>query len=68
MTEKSYPNPLFLIFLKKKIRVCEENGNVILSPVKEKPNADELFGMYNDGKLSSNSFIRQKAVEKEMEN
>ncbi len=62
------PEPIISHISYKKIRVCEENGNVILSPVKEKPNADELFGMYNDGKLSSNSFIRQKAVEKEMEN
>ena len=41
---------------------------VVLSPVGNRPNANELFGMFNDGKLSTEGFIRQKAVEKEIEN
>jgi hypothetical protein len=40
---------------------------MILSPIHEKPNLDELFGMFSDGKLSSEEFIRQKAIEKELE-
>jgi len=47
---------------------AEENGNIVLSPDKNKPNANELFGMFNDGKLSSFDFIKQKVIEKEMEN
>jgi hypothetical protein len=39
-----------------------------LAPVKRKPDVNDLFGMFNDGKLSSDDFIKQKAVEKEMEN
>ena len=46
----------------------ETNENVILSSVKSKPSANEIFGMFNDGKLSSEEFIKQKAIEKEMEN
>ena len=34
----------------------------------KEPNADELFGMFSDGKLSSTDFIKQKAIEKDMEN
>ena len=49
-----------------KINVFEENGNIILSPVKNETNVDELFGKYR--KLSSEDFIKQKAIEKELEN
>jgi len=30
--------------------------------------ANELFGVFNDGKLSSRDFIKQKTIEKAMEN
>jgi hypothetical protein len=33
-----------------------------------KPNLDELIGMFSDGKLSSENFIKQKLIEKELEN
>jgi len=36
--------------------------------VKSKPNVNKLFGMFDDRKLSSLDFIKQKAIEKEMEN
>jgi len=62
------PEPIFSYIHSEKIRISEENGNVILSPIKNKPNIDELFGIFNDGKMSSNDFIKQKAIEKEMEN
>jgi hypothetical protein len=62
------PEPIFSYIHSEKIRVSEENGNVVLSPLKNKPDASELFGMFSDGKLSSEDFIREKAFEKEMEN
>jgi hypothetical protein len=34
---------------------------------KQKPNVDDLFGMFSDGKLSSDDFIKQKADEDEKE-
>jgi hypothetical protein len=34
---------------------------------KNKPNVNELFGMFNDGKLSSDDFIKEKTIEKEYE-
>jgi hypothetical protein len=45
----------------------EENGNIVLSMLKNNPNVNELFGMFNDGKLSSEDFIKEKTLEKEME-
>ena len=62
------PEPIFSHIKSEKIRIFEENGNIVLSPIKNKPNINELFGMFNDGKMSSNDFIKQKAIEKEMEN
>ena len=65
---KILPEPLSSYIQSEKVKVFEENGNVILSPIKNKPNPNELLGMFNDGKLSSENFIKQKAIEKEMEN
>jgi hypothetical protein len=62
------PEPISSYIRSKKIKISEENGNIILTPVKHKPNVNDLFGMFNDGKLSSDDFIKQKAVEREMEN
>ena len=64
---KILPEPIFSYVQSEKIRIFEENGNIVLSPVKNKPNVNELFGMFSDGKLSSYDFIKQKATEKEME-
>ena len=61
------PEPIFSCIQSEKIRMFEENGNIVLSPLKVKPNAHELFGMLSDGKLSSEDFIRDKALEKELE-
>jgi hypothetical protein len=65
---KILPEPLFSCIHSEKIKVFEKNGNIILAPVKRKPDVNDLFGMFNDGKLSSYDFVKQKAVEKEMEN
>ena len=62
------PEPIFSYINSEKIRIFEENGNIILSPYEKKPNINELFGMFNDGKLSSEDFIKQKSIEMEIEN
>ena len=62
------PEPIFSYLQSEKIKIFEENGNIVLSPLKIKPNINELFGMFSDGKLSSEDFIKDKAVEKELEN
>ena len=62
------PETIFSYIHSPKIRIFKENGNIILTPVNNKPNISELRGMFNDGKLSSDAFIKQKIIEKEMEN
>jgi len=62
------PEPIISNIHSEKIRIFEEDGNIVLSPIKNKPNVNELFGMFKDGKLSSEDFIKEKAFEKEIEN
>ena len=62
------PEPIFSYINSEKIRISEENSNIILSPYDKRPNINELFGMFNDGKLSSEDFIKQKSIEMEIEN
>jgi hypothetical protein len=62
------PEPIISYIHSEKIRIIEEDGKIILSPLKNAPNVNELFGMFNDGKLSSEDFIKDKIIEKEMEN
>jgi hypothetical protein len=62
------PEPIIFYIHSEKIRIFEEEGNIVLSPIKVNPNVNELFGMFNDGRLSSEDFIKEKITEKEMEN
>ncbi|MDR2704990.1 MAG: hypothetical protein LBC02_04345 [Planctomycetaceae bacterium] len=47
----------------EKVKIFEENGNIILSPIKEELNFDELFGILSGSGLSTEKFIEQKAIE-----
>jgi hypothetical protein len=52
----------------KKVRFREENGSIILTPVIEKKqNFDVLFGMFSDGRLSTEEYMKEKQIEKELE-
>ncbi|MDR2869305.1 MAG: hypothetical protein LBV04_02535 [Deferribacteraceae bacterium] len=61
---------IFFYINSEKICLTKENdGTIILSPIKEKSVAilEKSFGMFSDGKLSSENFIKNKALEKELE-
>ncbi|MDR2593133.1 MAG: hypothetical protein LBC59_10100 [Chitinispirillales bacterium] len=62
------PEPIISHIHSERIRMSEEDGNIVLSPLEDNPDLDELFGILSDGKLSSEEFIREKAIEKELEN
>ncbi len=53
----------------EKIRLTkEENGSIVLSPVSETYSVlERSFGMFSDGKLSSEKFIKEKQNEKDLE-
>jgi virulence-associated protein VagC len=53
----------------QKVKIHEENGSIVLTPVTEiKQNFDVLFGMFSDGKLSTEEYMKEKQIEKELEN
>jgi len=53
----------------KKVRVHEDNGSIVLTPIIEKrQNFDILFGMFSDGKISTEEYMKEKQIEKELEN
>ena len=60
------PEPIFSCIKSKKIKIIEENGNIVLSPINEKLDVNDLFGKYP--KLSSKDFKKQRAIEEGLEN
>jgi hypothetical protein len=52
----------------EKVKFHEENGTFILTPVTGKEKTfDHLIGMFSDGKLSIDGFLKEKRLEKELE-
>ena len=52
----------------EKVRIHEENGSIILTPIIEKKqNFDVLFGMFSDGRISTEEYMKEKQIEKELE-
>jgi virulence-associated protein VagC len=48
----------------KKVKIYEENGSIVLTPVAEiKQNFDVLFGMFSDGKISTEEYMNEKELE-----
>ncbi|MDR2869370.1 MAG: hypothetical protein LBV04_02870 [Deferribacteraceae bacterium] len=61
---------IFSYIHSEKICLTKENdGTIILSPVEVQSVEilEKSFGMFSDGKLSSESFIQNKTLEKELE-
>ncbi|MDR0730231.1 MAG: hypothetical protein LBF63_01085 [Treponema sp.] len=66
---QTLPETIFSRIHTKKVRIHEENGSIILTPIIEKKqNFDVLFGMFSDGKISTEEYMKEKQIEKELEN
>ena len=62
------PKTIFSRIPTEKVMVSEENGTIILTPFfEEKPHFNHLIGMFSDGKISIDDFLKQKQQEKELE-
>ncbi len=64
---KALPEPLVRLIHTEKVKVFEANGEVRLVPIAEMGTDCPFFGMFSDGKLSSERFIADKHREKELE-
>jgi len=66
---KALPEALLARINTPKIKLQEENGCFILTPISESEKSfDGLVGMFSDGKLSIDNFLAQKQIEKALEN
>jgi len=63
------PEMIFSKISTEKVRIHEENGSIVLTPIIEKKqNFDVLFGMFSDGRISTEDYMKEKQIEKELEN
>jgi hypothetical protein len=63
------PEAIFSHIKTEKVKFHEENGTFVLTPVMEKEKTfDRLVGMFSDGKLTIDSYLKEKRLEKELEN
>ena len=66
---QTLPEVVFSKIPSEKVRIHEENGSIILTPIIEKKhNFDVLFGMFSDGRISTEKYMKEKQIEKELEN
>jgi len=65
---QTLPEMIFSRISAEKVNFHEENGSIILTPVIEKKNNfDVLFGMFSDGRISTEEYMKEKQLEKELE-
>ena len=63
------PKAIFSRTRTEKVKFQEENGSFVLTPILEKEKSfDHLVGMFSDGKLSIDNYLKEKYLEKELEN
>jgi virulence-associated protein VagC len=66
---QTLPEMVFSRISAEKVKFHEENGSIVLTPIIEKKqNFDILFGMFSDGKISTEEYMKEKQMEKELEN
>ena len=63
---QTLPEAILKLFPSGKVKIREDNGIVTLIPVK-KDEECPLFGFFSDGKLSTEKYMAQKQIEKELE-
>jgi virulence-associated protein VagC len=65
---QTLPEMLFSRIPTEKVTFHEENGSIVLTPfVEKKQNFNVLFGMFSDGRISSEEYMKEKQIEKELE-
>ena len=65
---QTLPETIFSRIPTQKVKVYEEDGAITLIPfAEEKPQFDHLIGMFSDGKISIDDFLKEKQHERELE-
>jgi len=61
------PEPLFRLIRTEKVMVREADGEIRLTPISDSDESCPLLGMFADGKISVDKFIKRKRIEKELD-
>jgi len=62
------PEAIFSHIKTKKVKFHEENGTFVLTPIiEDEKSFDHLIGMFSDGKLTIDGFLKEKQLEKALE-
>jgi len=65
---QTLPEMIFSKISTEKVKFHEENGSIVLTPfIEKKQNFDVLFGMFSDGRISTEEYMKEKQTEKELE-
>ena len=67
LVARTLPEPLFQLIRTEKVKVCEFDGEIRLTPIIDTIKGCPLRGMFADGKVSMDKFIESKQAEKELE-
>ncbi|MCL2499919.1 MAG: hypothetical protein FWE90_06230 [Defluviitaleaceae bacterium] len=67
---KILPEPLLKLINTEKVKVRREHGEIRLIPIEakvKKNNILPILGMYSDGKLTVENYLKQKRIDRELE-
>ena len=67
LNTNTLPEPLLRMIRSDKIRVRETDGEIRLIPVENKKADCPLLGLYSDGKLTVDKFLKWKSEDRELE-
>ena len=68
VNREALPEHLLARIQSSQVMVREDNGNFVLTPLKPKTgHPSRLFGMLADKGISSEAYIQQKQLDKELE-
>jgi hypothetical protein len=66
---QALPEMIFSRISTEKVNFHEENGSILITPfIEKKQNYDILFGMFSDGRISTEEYMKEKQIEKDLEN
>ena len=64
---QTLPPQLFPLIQTERVRVRQENGNVVLSPIQEQDSRCPFYGIARDMNYTVDDLMADKAREKELE-
>jgi hypothetical protein len=67
LNASTLPEPLFRFIRTEKVKVHEMNGEIHLTPISETTDDCPFLGLYSDGKLTVDNFLKWKRDDMELE-